>query len=156
MKKIIYVDMDGVLVNFGDSIKQWFNNYPHLVEKYEKCPDHIPGIFRNPKPVEGSIEAIHALYYSGKYDLYIATAAPWGNPYAATDKRFWIEDWFGTLFHKRMFITHNKELLVGDYLIDDRAHNGASQFGQITNRGKLIRFGTEDFPGWNAVLKYLL
>jgi 5'(3')-deoxyribonucleotidase len=38
---------------------------------------------------------------------------------SASDKRFWIEDHFGNLFHKKMFVTHRKDLLMGDYLIDD-------------------------------------
>jgi hypothetical protein len=39
---------------------------------------------------------------------------------------------------------------MGDYLIDDRKANGAGEF-----RGTHIHFGTEEFPDWAAVLKYL-
>ena len=39
--------------------------------------------------------------------------------------------------------------MIGDYLIDDRRFNGASEF-----RGKWIHFGSEDFPNWNTILKY--
>ena len=35
-----------------------------------------------------------------------------------------------------MFITHRKDLLIGDYLIDDRLANGAKDF-----KGKLLRLG---------------
>ena len=35
-----------------------------------------------------------------------------------------------------MIITHRKDLLIGDYLIDDRLANGAKDF-----KGKLLRFG---------------
>ena len=156
MKKIIYVDMDGVLVDLGSQIRNWFDKFPHLKEKYNECPDHIPGIFRNPNPIDGSIESIHKLHNSGKYDLFIATTAPWGNPYAATDKRFWIEQWFGRLFHKRLIITSRKDLLVGDYLIDDRVKNGAGEFGSIVNRGQHIHFGSEKFPNWKSVTDFLL
>ena len=157
-KKIVYIDMDGVLVNFGAAIQDWFEKHPHLIERYKDNPDHIQGLFRNPPPVEGAIEAITKLHESGKYELFIATAAPWGNPMSASDKRFWIEDHFGNLFHKKMFITHRKDLLMGDYLIDDRTKNGAGEF-----KGELLQFGVNyengkvgKFPTWQSILDYLL
>jgi 5'(3')-deoxyribonucleotidase len=95
---------------------------------------------------------------SGKYELYIATAAPWGNPSAAMDKRFWIEEHFGDLFYKKMAVTHLKNMLIGDYLIDDRTANGAGEF-----KGELLRFGwayeTEtwnEYPTWESIIKKLL
>jgi 5'(3')-deoxyribonucleotidase len=157
-KKIIYIDMDGVLVNFEQAIQNFFTNHPHLKERYRNNPDHIHGIFRNPPPVEGAIEAVKKLAESGKYELFIATAAPWGNPEAATDKRYWIEQYFGNLFHKKMFVTHRKDLLMGDYLIDDRIKNGAGEFS-----GELLRFGWayeeekwNEYPTWESILERLL
>jgi 5'(3')-deoxyribonucleotidase len=77
---------------------------------------------------------------------------------SASDKRFWIEDHFGNLFHKKMFITHRKDLLMGDYLIDDRTKNGAGEFS-----GELLQFGVNyengkvgKFPTWQSILDYLL
>ena len=135
-KKIVYIDMDGVLVDFGKAIDDWFKKHPHLVERYKTFPDHIQGLFRIAPPIKGAIDAVKKLHNSGKYELFIATSAPWGNPQSNTDKRFWIEDYFGDIFHKKMFITHRKDLLMGDYLIDDRLKNGAGDF-----KGKLLRFG---------------
>lgn len=150
--------MDGVLVDFTSAIKEWFSKYPHLVDRYKNNPDHIHGIFRKPKPIDGSIEAVKKLYESGKYELFIATAAPWGNPDAATDKRYWIEEHFGNMFHKKMFITHRKDLLIGDYLIDDRIKNGAGEF-----KGELLKFGWDyenerwnKYPNWDSILEKLL
>ena len=85
-KQIIYIDMDGVLVDLRDSIEKWFKNHPNLVNKYKNFPDHIPGIFRDPLPIENSIESVIKLYDSKKFELYIATSSPWGNPEAATEK----------------------------------------------------------------------
>jgi 5'-nucleotidase len=111
-KKIIYIDMDGVLVDLGFHMDNWFAKHPHLIEKFKKCPDHIPGIFRNPPPMEGAIEAVKKLAESGKYELFIATSAPWGNPDSLTDKRYWIEEHFGELFHKKMFTYSPKRFVV--------------------------------------------
>jgi 5'(3')-deoxyribonucleotidase len=90
--------------------------------------------------------------------LYIATAAPWGNPSAAMDKRLWIVEHFGDLFVKKMAITHLKNMLIGDYLIDDRTKNGDGDF-----KGELIQFGWNyeeekfnPYPTWESVLQKLL
>jgi len=75
-----------------------------------------------------------------------------------THKRLWIEKYFGQLFKKKMIITHRKDLLIGDYLIDDRLANGAKDF-----KGKLLRFGYDyekktwnEYRDWDSIIKYLL
>ena len=150
-KKVLYLDMDGVLVDLETNIQHQFKQNPYLKERFKNNPDHIHGIFRNPPAVQGAIEAVKKLEESGKFEMFIATAAPWGNPASGMDKRFWIEEHFGRLFHKKMFITHRKDMLMGDYLIDDRTANGAGEF-----QGEHIHFGTEKFPNWNVVVEYLL
>ena len=151
--------MDGVIVDFGKAIKDWFEKHPHLEERYKTHPDHIQGLFRIAPPIKGAIDAVKKLHDSGKYDLFIATSAPWGNPQSLTDKRFWLEDYFDNIFHKKLFTTHRKDLLMGDYLIDDRLKNGAGEF-----KGKLLRFGYDwennnspnEYPDWDSILDYLL
>ena len=52
-KKVLYIDMDGVLVDFNKAIHYDFlDTHPHLKDKFKDCPDHIQGIFRNPPPIE--------------------------------------------------------------------------------------------------------
>ena len=70
----------------------------------------------------------------------------------------WIEKYFGQIFYKKITMTHSKDLVIGDYLIDDRLANGAKDFN-----GELIRFGWDyenenwnEYPGWNNVLEKLL
>ena len=52
-KKVLYIDMDGVLVDFNKAITNFLDIHPHLKDKFKDCPDHIPGIFRNPPPIDG-------------------------------------------------------------------------------------------------------
>ena len=96
----------------------------------------------------GAIEAVHEL--QKHYDLFILYTAPWKNPSAWLDKVEWVTKYLDDVFHKRLVITHRKDLCQGDYLIDDRGKNGTSEFC-----GKWIQFGSEQFPDWDSVLKYL-
>lgn len=157
MKKIIYLDMDGVLVDFGHQVKMARED-PNISQRLKNYPDQIPDIFKNPPVYEGAIEAVSKLDQSNLYDLFIATSPSWNNPMSFTHKRLWIEKYFGTTFRKKMILTHRKDLLIGDYLIDDRLANGAENF-----QGKLLRFGYDyerklwnEYRDWNSILKLLL
>ena len=92
-----------------------------------------------------ALDAVRKL--NEKYDCYILSTAPWNNPSAWSDKVAWITEHLDDVFHKKMIIT----LCKGDYLIDDRDKNGAAEF-----EGNLIRYGSEKFPDWDAVLEYLI
>ena len=37
-KKIVYIDMDGVIVDFGKAVTDWFDKHPHLVDRYKGFP----------------------------------------------------------------------------------------------------------------------
>lgn len=110
--------------------------------------DEIPGLFANMKPMPGAIEAVREL--QKHFDLYILSSAPWNNYSAPSDKVEWIRKNLDDVFHKRMIITHCKNLCKGDYLIDDREENGALDF-----EGEWIRFGNQRFHDWNSVVDYL-
>ena len=155
MKKILFIDMDGVLADYDKGVSEWLethNDAKVFDANGTLKAEMIHGIFRTLPPIEGSIDAVTQLHRSGKYDMFIATTAPWLNPDAATDKRYWIENYYGDMFTKRMFITHRKDLLMGDYLIDDRTVNGALQFS-----GELLLFGKNGkYKDWGSILTRLL
>lgn len=145
-KKVLYVDMDNVLVNFQSGIDALSEK---LKKQYAGCYDRVPNIFSKMQPNEGAIDAINCL--KNKYDIYILSTAPWDNPSAWSDKLEWVKRYLGEVCHKRLILSHHKNLNAGDYLIDDRKKNGAANF-----KGKLILFGSEQFPNWKSVAKYLL
>lgn len=146
MKKIVYVDMDNVLVNFKSGLEKV---EPYTLEKYKENVDEIPGLFSYMEPMPGAIEAMQKL--SEKYDLYILSTAPWDNPIAWAEKRIWIGRYLNELFFKKLILSHHKNLCVGDYLIDDRTQNGAGEFG-----GELLLFGSGKYPDWTSVVNYLM
>ena len=145
-KKRLFFDMDGVLVDFQSGIDKLSED---VKKEYEGRLDEVPGIFGLMSPIPGAIDAVHKL--QEKYDVYILSTAPWKNPSAWSDKVKWVTEHLDDVFHKRMVIIHCKHLCEGDYLIDDRGKNGASEF-----KGEWIQFGSDRFADWKSVLSYLL
>jgi 5'(3')-deoxyribonucleotidase len=163
-KKILYVDMDNVIVNFQSGIDgldpETLAN--HLaVHGYDENGepenlDEVIGIFGLMDPMPNAIESITEL--SKVFDLYILSTSPWNNPSAWRDKINWVHRHFGieksSPVYKRLILSHHKNLNDGHFLVDDREVNGAMEFGQRVG-SEHIHFGQGDFPDWNSVVKYL-
>ena len=146
MKKILYVDMDNVLVDFPSGISRISIE---LQSKYQDRLDEVPGIFSLMDPLKGAIESYKKL--SQKFDTYILSTAPWENSSGWSDKNEWVKKYLGDVAYKRLILSHHKNLNYGDYLIDDRLANGSNLF-----KGKHIHFGSDKFPDWESVCSYLL
>ena len=59
--------------------------------------------------------------------------------------------YLGEVCYKRLILSHHKNLNAGDYLIDDR-----KRMVLLIFKGELILFGSERFPNWESVVRYLL
>ena len=154
-KKILYIDMDGVIVDFESAFERLD---PAVLEKYKDNEDQIPGLFKLMTPMPGAIEAVTEL--STIFDTYVLSTVPWHNISGASQKIEWIQNHFGaekgSPLWKRIILSHHKHLNRGDFLIDDRPdRNGAGEFAEANAAGQLIHFGGADFPDWDAVLGYL-
>lgn len=142
-KKVVLVDMDGVLCDFDKRVAELEKEGI----KGHKLFSH-PSAYKDLEPIEGATEAWNRL--QPKFDVYILSTPPWSNPDAWAEKRLWVEKYLGETAHKKLILSHNKGLVKGDYLIDDRIANGVSDF-----EGFHIHFGRTQFENWKKILEFL-
>jgi len=165
VKKVLYVDMDNVIVDFKSGIRRLA---PEVLANQEAIAgldengeprdlDDVQGIFSLMDPMAGAVESIFEL--SAVFDLYVLSTSPWNNPSAWSDKLTWIQCYFGSSeespLYKRLILTHHKNLNAGHFLVDDRVKNGAFEFGARPG-SEHIHFGSSGFEGWAQVREYLL
>lgn len=151
--KILYLDMDGVVVDFEAGIREIYPELDNLKfdEKSDKIDEVValnPRIFETLTPMNGAIEAVKELF--SLYDVYFLSTPMWAIPESYMGKRIWLEKHFGEDAKKKLILTHRKDLAIGDVLVDDRINNGASSF-----KGELIRFGKSEHPTWKETLREL-
>jgi 5'-nucleotidase len=128
----IYLDMDGVLANFQEAAEK----HPDYGKKGFKADLELD--FSTFTPMPGAIDAVAALLDMG-HRVYIATTPPWNHPSAWGQKRDWVEKHLPAL-KRKMFLTHHKNMLKGDILIDDTTYRGQKEF-----EGEFIWFGQDGF-----------
>tara|TARA_R110001583_G_C5670239_1_gene410776 strand:- start:13225 stop:13683 length:459 start_codon:yes stop_codon:yes gene_type:complete len=146
MTAIVYIDMDDTICHFRTAFEQAVAANPAI-----QFPQSQYGFFENLEPIEHAIASIESLLADERFDPYILTAPSIRNPLCYTGKRVWVERYLGLDFCHRLIISARKDLLKGEYLIDDYSAGK----GQDTFEGQLIHFGNVDFPDWPTVMAHL-
>ena len=142
----IYIDMDGVISDFEKAAKTtkplgYKSNPPF--PRPDKWVD-----YRNLDIIPGAKEALW--YLNDYHDIFIATTPPWDRPEVWGHKKEWIEDHFPFLKQK-MILTHRKDLLIGDILIDDSNYRGQPNF-----QGEWYWFNKNwNTRNWEACLEWI-
>lgn len=144
-KIIVYVDMDHVLCNYAAGFVRHQAKYPKRA-----FPQSKPGLYESLDPMPGAIDAYRWLNEHSKLAVYILTAPSIKNPHCYAEKRIWVEKHLGMAVVENLIISPHKHLNKGDYLIDDMP----SGKGQDHFEGRLILFGSDEFPNWLSVTNH--
>ncbi len=138
----IFIDMDGVIADFEKASNE-FQRIHGKTNRPDKWVD-----YRNLDVIEGAIEAVAKL--NADHEVFIASTPPWLRPEVWGHKREWIGEHFPYL-KRRIILTHRKDLLIGDILIDDSRYRGQPDF-----QGEWFWFNRNwKNKNWNACLEWI-
>ncbi len=132
-----------------DTINLYTTHFTKLREHQYHYPQAKEGFYIDIPPNEDAIKYVKLL--SSIYDIYFLTAPSLKNPHSYSEKRLWIEKYFGFDWVTKLIICNHKNLLMGDYLIDD-LDCGKGQEGFT---GELIQYTSSKFPTWEVIYEYL-
>lgn len=154
----ILVDMDNVLENLGDvwvdelnkrhgfhmthdDITEWDMSkfYPTLKRDEIFAPLHDKEFWGRVEPLPYAQEAVSNLKRDG-HDVIVVTAS---HPDTVKYKYDWLERYFPEIRYRDIIFCARKQLVTGDFLIDDAPHN---LFGGSYNP---ILFSAPHNKAWN-------
>ena len=145
MKKFrIFIDMDGVISDFESAAEA-----EALVKGVTKLsrPDLYVD-YRNLDIIDGAKNAVMRL--ANDHEVFIASTPPWTRPEVWGHKREWIGEHFPYL-KRKIILTHRKDLLIGDILIDDSRFRGQPDF-----KGEWFWFNKNwNNRNWEACLEWI-
>lgn len=149
-KKTLLFDMDGVVCDFEKTAELWAKDMGITKQEFiDQKKYRQPNFYMSLEPIEGALESIQKL--EPNFEIRFLSAPSWSGPSSFTEKRLWIEKYFGQWGYKRMDLTFRKDRFLGHFLVDDRTKYGAGKF-----LGEHVMYGTEPFENWNKVTEYLL
>ena len=145
-KLVVLIDMDDVLCDYTRAFQRAIERNPKI-----QLPQSQYGFFTDLDPLPNAIASVNALRDSSWAAPYILTAPSVRNPVCYTEKRIWVEHYFGMAFVNRLIICAHKGWVKGHILIDDHSDGK----GQEDFSGRLIQFGSSQYPDWNSVIAEL-
>jgi len=137
MERII-IDMDEVIADpMGEMIEwyrkeyggqvdwdkmdgSWLKGFPEEHQSLIRERIGSPGFFRNLPVIEDSIEVLREL--NRRYEVFIVSAAM-EFPNSLKDKLEWLQEYFPFFTWHQIALTGSKDLVHGDYMIDDHVKN---------------------------------
>ncbi|KZE41369.1 5' nucleotidase, NT5C type [Microbacterium sp. T32] len=132
---VVLVDMDGVLADWfggmadayqeagGDiadfDLNRWDLGTTGAVRQLQRSVQATPGFYAGLAPIDGAIEGLYLLRDLGA-TVKLCSTPDATNPTCASDKVDWVANHVGTAWVKDLILTHDKTLVRGAVLIDDK------------------------------------
>ncbi len=138
MSSRIIIDMDEVIADpMGDMIQWYKKTHGRDVDKNKMIGSWLkgfpegdqpiiwerlqsPGFFRHLTVIEDSVDTLRRL--NEKYEVFIVSAAM-EFPNSLKDKYDWLMEHFPFFTWKQIALTGSKDLICGDFMIDDHVKN---------------------------------
>lgn len=135
----VLIDMDGTKVEWSSRLNRLLlnrdPNFPIVPEGKRVGFDYFwvegadrdlildamndPELYRELDPIPGAVEAILEMDAEG-FDVFICSTPTWTNPGCVQGKLDDVERLLGAEWTKKLILTHDKTLVRGDILIDDK------------------------------------
>jgi len=134
--------MDHTFCDFNESLDFWKQRAQTEIEY--RYPWSQVGFFKALLPMKGAIDFWNEFY--DKSSLWFLTRPSLPNMHCYSEKAEWIRKYLGQEGLERLILSPRKDLLIGDYLIDD-----AENCGQQTFKGEWWKFGSENYKDWSVI-----
>lgn len=136
----IYVDLDDTVLDWNGHLdyrlscfeemravpraheRTSWDLFADLTDRQRRRMRHIlnePTFYSSLGPLPGAVDGIRRLRELGNEVFFLTTPYP-SNPNCADGKYKSVEKWFGQTMRNRTVLTHDKTIVRGDVLIDDR------------------------------------
>ena len=138
----IYIDMDHTFFDMAKGAAAWREFAITDVE--QTWPWSMTGLFKYLPPIEGAMEFFKQ--FEDRCELWFLTRPSINNIACYTEKAESIQRHFGTKMLERLILCPQKDLLIGDILIDD-----SGKYGQETSKGQWWQFGEKDNENWKVI-----
>lgn len=140
----IYIDMDGVICDYINPAKKFIKDNPRI-----RFPQSQYGFFIDLPEIKNAIKSYKFL--DEHFDVCILTRPSVQNISCYSEKAYWVRKYLGRKAQEKMIFSCDKSRVKGHFLIDDTITAKQEQF-----EGKLIRFGSKEFPDWKTIINYFI
>jgi len=173
MQRII-IDMDEVIADpMGEMIRWYHEQYGALPDKSKMIGSWVkgfpeehhpliwdrlraPGFFRNLPVMKDAVDVLRRL--NEKYEVFIVSAAM-EFPNSLKDKYDWLMEHFPFFTWKQIALTGSKDLVFGDFMIDDHVKNLKNFKGKpylYTSEHNLTVTGYDRIGNWQEAADIFL
>jgi len=184
-KPVVLCDQDGILANLTGKVLARFNKlhgtshdisgqWSYHFGKVLRGGDIVnewfqePGFYRDLEPLPGAVDALQRLHQRTRV---VILTSPGNAPQCVPDKSAWLDEHMPFLPRHERIYTSRKELVRGDFLIDDSPKNLA-RWKEHNPDGKTVAIkypynakvdvsfmgdGFQDIEGaWKDMVKFIL